>query len=376
MANINDLKDIIKHTRIDQAILLQGPHGMGKSEILKKILEDDGYKVTILFLGQAADPGDIVGLPHKFEVVDEHGKRWVTTFASPEWWPTDPEAKHGIIFDEINRSKSDVRQCIQDMTLNFTLNGKKLPKHTRIFAAMNPTSDGYYDVEELDPSLVDRFNVYDFNPTPGEWLDWARTEGDVHEAVVGFIEKHLEDLDAPPPSDSKNAVGPSRRSWVRVSNNIKEFPKLLENRHVLINQMMGIVGSGIASKFGAYLKEFGSGITAGLILTKWDDKISMKISKMDMQQQIHLITQICIYLDSHLEEIRTNKTMTALVCGNLNSFINSCISLEASAMFFTKIRDVFQAGEKDATKKKMWPLFVVQNCRQIADKFTEVIRGN
>lgn len=371
MANIKELRDIIEYTSPRQPILLRGPHGMGKSEILKKILQDQGYNVTIIFLGQASDAGDLIGLPHKYEVETNEGKRFVTTFAAPEWFPTDPNAKFGLILDEINRSKAEMRNCIQDLTLNFVLNGKPLPKESRIFAAMNPPTDGYYDVEDLDPSLVDRFNVYDFNPTEAEWLDWARTDGNVHEAVVGFIEKNPDSLDCPPPSQAKaDGIYPSRRSWKKVSDNLHMFEELVNKRDILRNQLNGIVGIGEASNFITFLKDFGSGITPALILTKWDGKLEGKIRQLEIQQQIALVNQIAIYLENNVKDFVKNETISKKVLGNLEHFIYT-IHVESSAMFFSKLKDDFH----NKTVKKTWPQFVVMGNKKLADRFTEIIKG-
>lgn len=371
MANIKELRDIIDYTDPRQPILLRGPHGMGKSEILKSILQNQGYEVTTIFLGQASDAGDLIGLPHKYEVETNSGKRFVTTFAAPEWFPTDPTKKFGLILDEINRSKAEMRNCIQDLTLNFVLNGKPLPEHSRIFAAMNPPTDGYYDVEDLDPSLVDRFNVYDFNPTEDEWLEWARTEGNVHDAVASYIEKNKDSLDCPPPSQAKaDGIYPSRRSWKKVSNNLQMFEGLIDKKDVLRNQLIGIVGIGEASKFITFLKDFGSGITPGLILTKWEQKLENTIKKLEIQQQIGLVNQITIYLEANVKDFVKNDTLSKKVLANLESFIYS-LHVEASAIFFNKLREDFN----NKHVKKTWPQYVAMGNKNLANKFTEIIKG-
>lgn len=371
MANIRELKEIIEYTDSHQAILLRGPHGMGKSQILKNLFKQLGYDVVVLFLGQAADAGDIIGLPHKYQIEYDGNLHWVTDYAAPKWWPIDQTKPIVIILDEINRGKPEMMQCIQDLTLNHELNGRKLPEGSRIIAAMNPISDGYYQVEELDPSLMDRFNVYDFNPTEDEWLDWARDDGQVHEAVIGFIEKFKDRLDAPPPGQAKaDDVHPSRRSWERVSVNLKKYPKLVENYNLLINQLSGMIGIGNSGEFVKYLKEYGSGLSSGVILTKWDEKVAKKISEMEVQQQIHMVVQVCIYLDTNLEqeEFRNNKVLVQKVINNLEKFITT-IHAEAMARFFGQFKEDFQV------KKKNWPKFIAVKCKSLGEKFTEVMSG-
>ena len=50
MPTIKEFKEIVKVTPIEQAIMVEGPHGIGKSEILKQSYVGMGYKVIILFL--------------------------------------------------------------------------------------------------------------------------------------------------------------------------------------------------------------------------------------------------------------------------------------------------------------------------------------
>ena len=94
--DIKTLKKIIKLTPTDQAIGIEGKHGIGKSEIIAQILLEDGYKLITLFVGQMADAGDAIGLPDKIEatfrirqedgtITEEVGK--ITKFAPPAWWP-------------------------------------------------------------------------------------------------------------------------------------------------------------------------------------------------------------------------------------------------------------------------------------------------
>jgi len=115
MADIQDVVNIIDGTPNNQAVLLKGIHGIGKSESIKYHMEVRGYQMITLFLGQAADPGDIIGLPTKrtkivpeqkikvmvagkevIEVIAEHEEEY-TDFAPPKWWPTDMNGKYVLL---------------------------------------------------------------------------------------------------------------------------------------------------------------------------------------------------------------------------------------------------------------------------------------
>lgn len=375
MASIADFREIIQNTPVEQAILLKGIHGIGKSESIKSSMEELGYRMVTLFLGQAADAGDIVGLPDKREVKMEIGGVIdtfnITDYNPPKWWPFDMNEKVIIFLDEINRGKPEIMQCIMDMVLNRVLNGRALPHQTRIIAAMNPTDDGYYQVEDLDPALLDRFNVYDFKPTNDEWIAWAGVDDRVHKVVVGFIAKHSEMLDPPSSKDTKAGdINPSRRSWVRVSNIIKGNPKLLEgSRKILKNMILGIVGTKATAAFDKYVAEVGSGMTPELVLTRWDAKVGKKVKDMSMSESIHLNGQICTWLKDHTADMKkkSNSETTMRWLDNLKNYID-IVHVEAKAAFFSELA-------KQQAAKEEWPRLVLGLHKTVSDEFLKTIRG-
>lgn len=163
MANINitttELLSLLDITPADQNLMLVGNHGIGKSEILTEYFSGKGMKVVPLFLGQMSDPGDLIGIPNRNNTI---GK---TEFMPPYWFPLD--GKPIVLFlDELNRARPEVLQTIMDLALNRTLAGRKLPDGSRIISAVN---DGdQYQLTDLDPALVSRFNVVTFRPTTQE----------------------------------------------------------------------------------------------------------------------------------------------------------------------------------------------------------------
>ena len=71
MSNIRvsttDLMQILEMTPAHHNLMLVGRHGIGKSEILTEYFAKQGMPVVALFLGQMADPGDLIGIPSKNE---------------------------------------------------------------------------------------------------------------------------------------------------------------------------------------------------------------------------------------------------------------------------------------------------------------------
>ena len=126
--NETELRTILETTPADQNIMIAGKHGIGKSVIIKKFFEAKGKKVVTMFCSQAADPGDIIGLPRYNE---DSGK---TEFALPWWFPTD-NTPVVLFLDELNRARPEILQVVMDLTLNRKLAGKELPAVKRYVLA-------------------------------------------------------------------------------------------------------------------------------------------------------------------------------------------------------------------------------------------------
>lgn len=241
--NAKELEFILDNTPSEQNIMLVGKHGIGKSRILEEYFADKNAKVVTLFLGQMSDPGDLIGLPEKNE---NTGK---TDFMLPYWFPTDGQPVV-LFLDELNRARPEVLQTIMDLTLNRKLAGKSLPEGSRIISAVNNGNE--YQLTDLDPALVSRFNIYEFAPTVEDWLDWAR-KNQIDRRIISFIDENPEFLDGDESySSSENLErSPDRRSWERVSKIICKFETLSLLHQPLVS---GIIGNRATSIFFDFVK--------------------------------------------------------------------------------------------------------------------------
>ena len=239
--NTNLLLEVLEATPSSQNIMLMGKHGIGKSQILEKFFTSKGAKVVTLFLGQMSDPGDLIGIPHKNE---SEGK---TEFLPPYWFPTD--GKPVVLFlDELNRARPEVLQTIMDLALNRKLAGKSLPEGSRIISAVNNGEE--YQLTELDPALVSRFNIYEFVPSVDEWLLWAN-KNNIDERVIKYISANHSELDGNSnTTDNCLEKTPDRRAWQRVSDIILQKEELSEAHKSII---AGIIGQKSANRFFDFL---------------------------------------------------------------------------------------------------------------------------
>ena len=200
---------------VKKPVLLRGRHGIGKSQVVYQVAEAMGFPVVERRASQMTE-GDLVGLP------SINGDR--TSFNPPDWFKTACEEAVVLFLDEVDRATVEVRQGIFELTDSRKLNGHNLHPETLIVAAVNGGEHGaQYQVGEMDPAELDRWTVFDVEPTVEDWLAWA--EGKVADQIWDFINhnhNHLEHKDTFEP----NKIYPSRRSWERLSQTLEKVGKI------------------------------------------------------------------------------------------------------------------------------------------------------
>jgi len=349
MININTqrLLHILEVTPTDQNILLVGRHGIGKSEILTRYFEHQGQKVVTLFLGQMADPGDLIGLPTS---VGEKQQEARTQFIPPFWWPRE-ESPIVLFLDELNRARPELLQTVMDLVLNRTLAGKKLPAGSRVIAAINDGDE--YQLTHLDPALVSRFNIYQFCPTVQEWLKWAELTK-VDSRVINFLslEGHwLDGIEGQPGIDSGLEKTPDRRAWKRVSDGIKTRPELNEED---LDWLAGIIGPQAASRFIGSL--CGHTILTGAEVLQHFDECEAKLRKY----LLHQLAMVNESIFRHLEI--AGKDAPIAYAQNLNKYYILLEDIESKEAI-AHLANLLESGSfPQAT------LFIAEKCPDISSK--------
>jgi hypothetical protein len=143
------IKKLTEYAQNDLNVLLIGSHGIGKSSIVKEI--SDNMKVKFKYYSSSTlDPfADIVGVP-----APDKEKGTLKFYR-----PSDLEDAEFLFFDELNRAHPRVLNAVLEIIQFKSVNGKPLPNLKMVWAAINPPGENY-QVEEMDPALVDRFHCY------------------------------------------------------------------------------------------------------------------------------------------------------------------------------------------------------------------------
>ena len=248
---------IVHHvTNVRKPVLLRGRHGIGKSTVVYQYAAQQNMEVVERRASQMTE-GDLVGLPS----IEDNS----TTFNPPDWFKAACDRPVVLFLDEVDRATLEVRQGIFELTDSRKLNGHTLHPDTLVFAAVNGGEHGaQYQVGEMDPAELDRWTVFDIEPSVEVWLSWAK-ESQVSDEIWNFINQnrnHLEHTDDFEP----NKVYPSRRSWERLDKCLTQADLLKEASPVLYNLTSAFVGFEAAVAFNDFVLNYDRQVTTDDIL--------------------------------------------------------------------------------------------------------------
>jgi hypothetical protein len=296
-----DVKQILKLAHLsNDAVLIEGKHGIGKSQQVKQYAKQNNYHLEELFLSHQ-EVGDLIGIPHTIEKDGES----VTVWSKPVWLQrmekANKEGKHCVLFlDELNRAQPDVLQSALQLVLERQIHEHKLPEKdglkTLVVAAINPADE--YQVLELDPALTDRFLYITVEPDTAEWLKYAR-EKNISRVIRDYIAEHPDHLHYTPQDGS---IGSSPRSWEKLDAYLKVMKNV--DKEILFTVIKGRLGSEVATTFYQYYESYKDKISVEdieKIVNDNRDRISMEelenilkeiVQKLEPIQQTELAHQL------------------------------------------------------------------------------------
>ena len=173
-------------------ILLMGPPGIGKTQIMQQIAEETGVGLVSYTLTHHTRQSAL-GLPFIDKVVLGGEERTVTAYTMSEIIASvyremeRTGVKEGILFlDEINC----ISETLTPMMLQFlqckTFGNQQLPAGWVVVAAGNPPEYNK-SVREFDVVTLDRVKKIDIEEDFGVWKEYAYRRG-IHGAILSYLE--------------------------------------------------------------------------------------------------------------------------------------------------------------------------------------------
>lgn len=283
--NIKEVKNILKYVaEVNDALLIRGEAGIGKSQIVKQFAEENNYHFEDLRLGNQ-EIGDLIGIPVTYE--DK------TVWTKPIWLDRmlNTDKRCLLFLDELNRSQVDVKNAALQLVLDKAIHQHILPKNTLIVAAINPSdSDGNYQVDELDTALLDRFLLVDVEADVKSWIEYGKSKG-LNKIVLDFIAKNPKFL-----YNKDNEKYATPRSWEMVSKYVDNFvntPSELQ-----INILTGKLGASAGAKFKVFFDNWKNQVTVEDLLKEVEGKdfkncgIAKLIKNLENIEKIELFNNL------------------------------------------------------------------------------------
>ncbi len=202
-------------------VMLWGPPGVGKSQMVAQIATRHGVPVIDIRLSQM-EPSDLRGIPYRVNnQVD-----WAIPTMLPD---TERHGPEGILFlDEITSAPPSVSAAAYQLILDRRLGEYQVPDHWAIFAAGNRQGDRGVTYTMPAP-LANRFSHFEVETNLDDWVSWAY-RNDIDERVIAFLRFRPELLFDFDPAHNPVAF-PSPRSWEFAHRGLQKFtdhPQLLQ----------------------------------------------------------------------------------------------------------------------------------------------------
>lgn len=157
-------------------VCIWGLHGIGKTDLVKEIAEENGYDFAYIAPAQFEEMGDLLGMP-----AVEGDK---TIFKQPKWVPTSDNT--GILLiDDVNRADDRILRGIMQLLQNYELVSWKLPPKWQIILTANP-DDSDYSVTTMDDAMLTRMMHITMKFEVKAWINWAE-KNKIDERGINFI---------------------------------------------------------------------------------------------------------------------------------------------------------------------------------------------
>lgn len=286
-------RSLRKAISIQRPIFLWGPPGIGKSDLVKQIGEEQRRPVIDVRLS-LWEPTDIKGIPFY------NSSKGTMEWAPPAELPTDPDSEAILFLDELNSAAPATQAAAYQLILNRRVGTYILPKKVSIVAAGNRESDKGVTYRMPAP-LANRFLHLELRTDFEDWQTWAVTNR-IHEQVVGYVSFAKQDLYNFDPKDASRSFA-TPRSWSFVSDLLTDDDV---DESTLTDLVSAAVGEGLAVKFMAHRKVAKQMPKPSAILK--GDVVKCEIKEISAMYS--LATSLCYELQE--EDRKRNKDWNAM----------------------------------------------------------------
>jgi len=351
------------HSKKKQPVMIWGPPGVGKSEIVESIVKDilaGGRRAKLYDMRLSmCEPTDIMGIPYfdsgtnidaslmtaLFQEVitniDRDDKNAIATakasfelkcramfgdavggqmkWAPPSLLPKQSDINNYdlvvLFLDELNGAAPAVQAAAYQLILNRRVGDYKLPDNVAVFAAGNRESDKGVTYRMPKP-LANRFLHYEVRVNFDDWVEWA-TDNGVSAEVVGYLTYRKEDLMKFDPRSADRSF-PTPRSWTFVSEMLEDLDPGEFSETEQADMINAAIGEGTGLQFSAHRK-----IASQLP----DPQMILKGQVKDLKtKEMSAMYSLATSLAYELREAQGNVGRDGFTQDDMNVFLDNVIS--------------------------------------------------
>lgn len=226
-----------------EPILLKGPPGVGKTDIVLDAAEEAGMEALV---GHPVvdDPVDYKGIPYAHD-----GEANFLPFGNLKRL-VETDSPTVYFFDDLGQAPQAVQAAAMQLILARTINEHLISDQVTFVAATNRKEDKAGVSGILEPVKSRFTSILEFEVNKDDWIAWAM-ENDMPTALIGFIEFRPNLLHDFEPSASITNT-PCPRTVANVGR-IVQMGLTDSLRHEMI---AGAAGQGFAAEFEAFLEVY------------------------------------------------------------------------------------------------------------------------
>jgi len=221
-------------------VMLWGPPGVGKSQLVMEVGQKHGINVIDIRLSQM-EPSDLRGIPFR----TDESVEWAVPGMLPN---SDKHGEQGILFlDEITSAPPSVSAAAYQLILDRRLGEYKVPDGWAIIAAGNRQGDRGVTYTMPAP-LANRFAHFEVETHLDDWVSWAYANG-MDDGLIAFLRFRPELLFDFDPAHNPVAF-PSPRSWEFAHRALQKFGDIPE---LLLSSLQACVGPAAGIELNAFI---------------------------------------------------------------------------------------------------------------------------
>lgn len=221
-------------------VMLWGPPGVGKSQMIAQVAERHNAPVIDIRLSQM-EPSDLRGIPFR----DKDYVEWAVPAMLPD---AQRHGKSGVLFlDEITSAPPSVSAAAYQLILDRKLGAYEVPDGWAIFAAGNRQGDRGVTYTMPAP-LANRFSHYEVEVNLDDWVYWAY-QNNIDERLIGFLRFRPDLLFDFDPAHNPVAF-PSPRSWEFAHNALHKFE---DHPELFLGALQSCVGPAAGVELKAFI---------------------------------------------------------------------------------------------------------------------------